>query len=57
MDAWMARLEDARQAFLDDDDEDEANMAMALYQLQYNMDVPPPAELWQGVRAKGREQT
>jgi hypothetical protein len=42
MDDWMARLEAARQAFLDDDEEDEANMEMALAQLQDNMDAPPP---------------
>jgi hypothetical protein len=42
MDAWMARLEEARQAFLEDNEDDEANMAMALDQLQDIMDAPPP---------------
>ena len=42
MDAWMARLEEARQAFLDDDEDDEANMGMALDQLQDIMNAPPP---------------
>ena len=41
MDAWMARLEEARQAFLDDDEDDEANMGMALDQLQDIMDAAP----------------
>ena len=38
----MARLEEARQAFLDDDEEDEVNMTMALDQLQDVMDAPLP---------------
>jgi len=29
MDAWMARLGEAHQAFLNDDEDDEANMGMA----------------------------
>ena len=38
----MATLEEARQAFLDDKEEDEANMGMALDQLQDVMDAPLP---------------
>ena len=38
----MARLEEARQAFMDDDEEDEVNMTMALDQLQDVMDAPLP---------------
>ena len=33
MDAWMSRLEEARRAFLEDDEDDEANLSMAFDQL------------------------
>ena len=42
MDAWMARLGEAHQVFLDDDEDDEANMGMALDQLQDLMDSSQP---------------
>jgi hypothetical protein len=42
MDAWIARLGEARHAFLDDDKDDEANMGMVLDQLQDIMDASPP---------------
>jgi hypothetical protein len=54
MDAWRARLEEARQAFLDDDEDDEANMAMALDQLQDNMDAPPPRRAVAGGSTHGK---
>jgi hypothetical protein len=54
MDAWMARLEEARQAFLDDDEEDEWNMGMALDQLQYNMDAPPTRRVVAGGSSQGK---
>ena len=41
MDAWMARLEESRQTFQEDDEDDEVNMGMALDQLQDIMDAPP----------------
>ena len=54
MDDWMARLEAARQAFLDDDEEDEANLEMALAQLQDNMDAPPPRRAAGGGSIQGK---
>jgi hypothetical protein len=42
MDVWMAILWEACQTFLDDDEDDEANMGMALDQLQDIMDASPP---------------
>ena len=54
MDAWMARLEEARQVFLDDDEENEANMGMALDQLQYNMDAPPTRRVVAGGSSQGK---
>jgi hypothetical protein len=55
MDDWMARLEAARQSFLDDDEEDEANMEMALGQLQDNIDAPPPRRAAAGGSSQGKK--
>jgi hypothetical protein len=50
----MARLEEARQAFLDDDEDDEANMGMALDQLQDIMDAPLPRRGVAGGSCQGK---
>ena len=49
----MGRLEEARQDFLDDDEDNEANMAMALDQLQ-DMDAPLPRRAVAGGSCKGK---
>ena len=54
MDAWMARLGEARRAFLDDDEGDEANMGMALDQLQDIMDASPPQRGVAGGSCEGK---
>ena len=50
----MGRLEEARQAFLDDDEDDEANMGMAFDQLQANMDTPPFRRVVAGGSSHGK---
>ena len=50
----MAKVEEARQAILDDDKDDEANMEMALDQLQDNMDAPPPRRAAAGGSSQGK---
>ena len=54
MDAWTARLEEARQAILDDDEDDEANMGMTFDQLQDIMDAPLPRRGVAGGSCEGK---
>jgi hypothetical protein len=54
MDDWMLRLEEARWSFLDDDEEDEANMSMALDQLQDLIDAPPIPRVVAGGSGQGK---
>ena len=44
MDAWRARLGEARQAFLDDDEDDKANMEVALDQLEDLINTAPTVQ-------------
>jgi hypothetical protein len=54
MDAWTSALEEARLAFLEDDEDDEANMSMALDQLQDLMDAPASPRAVAGGSGQGK---
>ena len=50
MDAWSSRFMEARERFLEDDEEDDMNMEMAVDQFQDYIDYEPPSR-----RAAGQQ--
>jgi hypothetical protein len=43
MEAWSSRFRESRERFLEDDEEDDVNMQMAVDQFQNFIDYEPPS--------------
>jgi hypothetical protein len=54
MEAWRSRFKESRERFLEDDEEDDENMQMAVDQFQNFIDYDPPSRGVRVVHAKAK---